>query len=372
MATYEAVSADLARVDAELERWTDAEHDVLSVLSGRATDRRGVPGYNCFTDPDVVAQLQRFADNPDVRIGPPHDLGVLVSVDSMAASFGRALDMHAAITDNAPGLRSGPSIGPIPQLYAKPRLIDLLPSAPAPSPDKTYTYAAESGTYDTAVETAEGEISPEAGVTLTDVTVRYSTIRHFIKATREQLSDVVGLQDRLGARLVAGIYNRIESQCIAGNGTGENLRGFLATSGVAAVSGAPLDSLRDAVAAVEASGAGPVNFIALSVSDSARIDKLKATGSQEYLGEVFGGAAGTLWNVPRVTVARMPANTALVGATVVDGVPACRVIIREPVGVLVSDSDQDDFVRNRATIHATTRVTLEVVYPAAFCRVTLQ
>ena len=47
-------------------------------------------------------------------------------------------------------------------------------------------------------------------------------------------------------------------------------------------------------------------------------------------------------------------------------VPAGEAIVREGVNVKVSDSDQDDFVRNRVTILAECRVALVVWRPDFF------
>jgi HK97 family phage major capsid protein len=309
-----------------------------------------------------------------VRIGPPSDLGVLVSVEAMAASFGRMF--HAAVDDTAAAtLRSGGRIGTVPQLHAPIRFLDVLPAIPSPVPARDYTYAVESGNIDTAAPVAEGALPPEAGVVLTDATVTFRGIRHYVKAQREMLADTPGLQDRLGARLVQGVYSQIEAQALTGNGAGQNLRGILATSGVADVpftTGALIaDQVRAGIAALEAAGAGRANFVALSVADDRTLDTTKTSGSGEYLAGPFASGPGTLWGVPRTVVPKMATGTAIVGNTNVDGVPSARLVVREPVGVLISDSDQDDFLRRKVTLHAVSRVALEVAVPAAFAVVHL-
>ena len=50
---------------------------------------------------------------------------------------------------------------------------------------------------------------------------------------------------------------------------------------------------------------------------------------------------------------------------------AGRVIVREGANVTISDSDQDDFTRNKVTVLAEGRFGLEVEQPAAVCSVDL-
>jgi hypothetical protein len=142
---------------------------------------------------------------------------------------------------------------------------------------------------------------------------------------------------RLQQRLIAGLWDRIEDQAINGNGAGENLRGIKQYTGVGDVPFAAgtllTDLIRDGIAAVEGVGAGPANFAALSVGDDAKIDKSKSSGSGEYLSAPFLGGPGTLWSRARVVVPRLASGAALIGATVVDGVPTARIVIREGVNV---------------------------------------
>jgi hypothetical protein len=66
--------------------------------------------------------------------------------------------------------------------------------------------------------------------------------------------------------------------------------------------------------------------------------------------------------IPSVAIAQ---GTALVG----DFSIGAQLLIREGVQVLLSDSDQDDFIRNRVTMLAEMRAALPVFRPAAFATV---
>jgi hypothetical protein len=66
--------------------------------------------------------------------------------------------------------------------------------------------------------------------------------------------------------------------------------------------------------------------------------------------------------IPSASIAQ---GTALVG----DFEIGAMLLIREGVNVLLSDSDQDDFIRNRVTMLGEMRAALPVFRPAAFSTV---
>jgi HK97 family phage major capsid protein len=80
---------------------------------------------------------------------------------------------------------------------------------------------------------------------------------------------------------------------------------------------------------------------------------------------LFGGpasmAAATLWGMTITPTTVMAQGAPLVGDT--SGV---TLLIREGINVKTSDSDQDDFIRNRVTVLAECRVGLVVWRPSNF------
>ena len=68
----------------------------------------------------------------------------------------------------------------------------------------------------------------------------------------------------------------------------------------------------------------------------------------------------------------MPSVAVAQGAPLVgDFQIGAQLFIREGVNVLLSDSDQDDFIKNKVTLLAEMRAALAVFRPAAFCTVDL-
>jgi HK97 family phage major capsid protein len=114
-----------------------------------------------------------------------------------------------------------------------------------------------------------------------------------------------------------------------------------------------------------ASGANP-NVAALSITDFVSLYTLKATGSGEYL------AASALALLRELGVSIVWSTALTTGqAVVADSRIAGRIIVREGANITMSDSDQDDFLRNQVTILAEGRFGLEVEQPAAICKVAL-
>jgi HK97 family phage major capsid protein len=217
----------------------------------------------------------------------------------------------------------------------------------------------------------EGTVKPASTITYADAEAKAATIAHYTKVRRQTLADVAQLDITLRARLMYGVLRTLEAQVIAGDGTGDNLRGILNTTGVGApdVTAIELaaDKTLEALVAVLVSGAQP-NVIALHPRDWADMLRAKAEGSGEYLSAgPFVATAEQLWGSTAVPALGVPHGTALAGDTRL----GATLLVREGVNVLISDSDQDDFVRNMVTLLAEGRWALAVWQPAAWAKVTL-
>jgi Phage capsid family len=181
--------------------------------------------------------------------------------------------------------RVGPFYGVLPQLRRRLRLLDLIPTQ-VMSQGSSFHYTQELGSFDTAVETAELAAKSPADVDYEDAEAVAVTIAHWFKASRQSLADVPQLVASLNSRLMYGVFRRLEGQILAGDGTGQNLRGILNTTGIASVAyvaGDPLTDLTlDAITDVIISDAQPDAVVANPV-DVAAMLKAKAAGSGERL-----------------------------------------------------------------------------------------
>ena len=360
----------LAGSQGELTYATDLEsallHQVAGLASGGLVD-------SFLENPDMVRELEGLATS-SVPVGRLN-LGSALGRDDLVSMIesGRwgqpklAATGDVTVPDTA---RLGPYAGVIPQLRRTIRLLDLIPSAPMDG--HAFDFTQEQGSFDTAAETLEGATKPAGDLTLADAEVVAKTIAHWFKLKRQQLADVPALGTVVQNRLTYGVLRRLENQIVAGDGTGENLTGILATSGIASVAFAAGTALSDlsltGITDVLLSNAEP-DGVVLNPTDVQTMLVAKASGSGERLDSdgAFGAMPQTFWGLPLIASSVVPVGTAIVG----DWAHGATLFVREGVNVRLSDSDQDDFVKNRVTMLAEGRFGLAIWQPSCFALVHL-
>lgn len=334
--------------------------------AGDPTDPR-TQGWLAATlgDADTLEALARAAVSKN-RFGGI-DLGSVASRDALVADITGSTSM-----------RRGDFGGILPQLRRRLSVLDLIPTGTMNN--NTFPYTREGGSFATAAETAEGATKPEAALTLTDDEAVAATIAHWLKVRKQALSDAPALQSIIDGRLRYGVLRRLEGQVLSGDGSGANMRGILNTTGLGAVTfsaGAVLvEQILAGITTVmladaEATGIvmNPIDWQAALLTKATYSASAGVTGgSGEYVGGgPFQMTPQQLWGVPLVPSIAVAQGTALVG----DFAIGAQLLIREGVQVLLSDSDQDDFIRNRVTMLAEMRAALPVFRPAAFSTVAL-
>lgn len=354
---------DLRLVEAELELAQGEQVELLQAFGDGRPPR-------AFLGTDAYEALDRMAHSsaPLGRV----NLGEAVpqrDVQRMIGAFAQptmAVAGEATIGDTARSRYFGVATQPRRAL----RLLDLIPALPMDA--GTFDYSQETGAVGgAAAETVEGAAKPAATVDYLDAEARARTVAHYTKVKKQQLADLPMFEGILRDRLAYGVLRRLENQIVAGDGVGENLRGITATTGVGAVAFDPgqesADLALEGLVAVLLSEATP-NFIALNPRDWANMLKAKSTGSGEYFsGGPFVARAQELWGVMAVPSTAVAQGTALVG----DATLGATVFVREGIHVLLSDSDQDDFTKNKVTLLGEGRFALAIWQPAAFAVVDL-
>lgn len=363
-------TASLERIRSQLELVGEEEKFVLSSIAG--TGPFDGFGESFLRDPSTLRELAAMAESTS-PIGKAA-LGIGVPMNDVMAMVGtaiQAVDPGGSVSFGDAG-RRGPygGIRPIPQRRL--RFLDLLPTAAMDGRSFEYSQEVVVTPDDTGADpVVEGELKPETTFDFQDAEVVASTIAHWTKIRRQQLADAPQLESVIRSRLAWGVMRRLEGQVIAGDGTGQNLKGILNQTGVAAVAydAAELasDLTLDGIVDVLLSDAEP-NFVAISPRDWADMLKQKATGSGEYYsGGPFAITAERLWGTLVVPSKAIPSGKALIGDTTL----GLTVFVREGVNILASDSDQDDFLRNRVSLLGEGRFGLAVWQPSAFAIVDL-
>lgn len=328
--------------------------------AGDTSDPRGWDSRSIFENEDMRRQLAQAAHSKS-RFGGI-ELGQVADRDALAGA------LAADVTGTA-AMRRGDYLGVVPQLRRQLRVLDLLPTGTMDNNSLPYTQ--ESGSFATAAETAEGSAKPEAGVTFTDATADAQTIAHWQKLRKQALADYAALQSIVDGRLRYGVERRLENQILAGDGTGTNLRGILNTTGVGAVAYNASESIADqtlsAITTVLLADAMATGIV-MNPLDWQSAIKAKAAGDGHYYsGGPFAVTPQVMWGVSLIPSPSLAQGTVLVG----DFAIGAMLLIREGVNVLLSDSDQDDFIKNKVTLLAEMRAALPVFRPAAFCTVRL-
>ncbi len=364
------VALEQARGESELA--SGLENVLLSQISGVSGGDFGAGSF--LDDPTVIRSLAQLATSS--RPVGERELGPMMSNEELvnrieSGSWGSSPRMAVSTDPSLPDAsRYTAPIGVISQLRRKLTLLDLIPTSTMEG--LAFSYAKESGSFTTAAETAERAVKPQGDDPLVAGEVRAKTIAHWNKVARQQLADTPALAVTLQSRLLYGVLRRLEDEIVAGSGTAENLLGIVNTTGIASVpyaAGTPLADLAlTGQTDVLLSDAQP-NAVVLHPSDWASMLTAKASGSGEYLSDSgpFGMNPDLLWGLAVIASKVMPVGQALIG----DFTQGCTLYVREAPNVRISDSDQDDFIRNVCTVLAEGRFGLAIWRPACFAVVHL-
>ncbi len=272
------------------------------------------------------------------------------------------------------------SAGWAPETTRTPRLVDFVTrpiqvtdTIPTRPTDQTAVVYMEETTFtNNAAETAEGGTKPEAALALAERTDPVRKIAVWLPVTDEQLEDVDGIRSYIDNRLMFMVRQRLDSQILVGDGTAPNLSGILDRSGLQtqAKGADPVpDAIYKAMTKVRLSGSGNGGAIP-NVAYFHPLDwqdvRLLRTADGIY---IWGSPAEVgperIWGLGVVLAEGLTENTAIVGDTTFT-----ELAVKRGIGIQVSNSHSDYFVKNQQAIRAEMRAAFVVYRPAAFCSVT--
>lgn len=202
------------------------------------------------------------------------------------------------------------------------------------------------------------------------------TLAHWEAAHRNVLADEPQLRSIIDNELLYGLRLLEDTQILNGDGTGENLKGVLQTTGIqtydwssgatAPVADTKADAIRRAatlafLAYYEPSG------IVMHPNDWEDIELTKDANGQYLVAvSVAMGGEPRVWRMPVVETPAIAEGTALVGAF---GTGA-QLYDREDASIRISEQHADFFIRNAIVVLAEQRLALAVKRPEAFVKVT--
>ncbi|HTV69320.1 MAG TPA: phage major capsid protein [Rhizobiaceae bacterium] len=276
--------------------------------------------------------------------------------------------LTSAITDSAGSVGDAinqtrfPGILPLPQRRMTVR--DLLSQGRMDG--NTLEYVKETGFTNSAAPVAEGAAKPESDLKFDLVTTSAKVIAHWMKASKQVLSDISQLRSIIDQRLLYGLAYVEEGQLLNGDGTGQNLNGIITQATaysapfVPADDNGEIDQVR--LMMLQASLAEyPATGIVMHPTDWARIELTKDANGQYIIGNPQGTAQPTLWSLPVVATQAIAVDKVLVGAFKLGAQVFDRWDARVETGYV-----NDDFIKNLVTVLAEERLALAVYRPEAF------
>jgi HK97 family phage major capsid protein len=292
------------------------------------------------------------------------ELGSVATREALAADIGNT---------QVAGLIQPDRRGLVAPIWRALRFLDVLPTGTTDS--NLIEYTKMTTRPEQAAETAPGAVKPEAAIALEDDDAPVRTIAAWLKVRKQTLADAAGLRSLIDTALRYDVRRRVEAQALAGNGTGENITGILNTTGILAptvtAGESHADRIHHGIVAVQLADQEP-SVVVLHPRDNedirlSRDNSGAGAGTGGYLfGPPSQAGAATIWGLPTVVSQAIPEGTALVCDPM-----GAMLLFREGVNVLISDSDQDDFIRNRVTLLGECRAGLPVFRPDAFAEVNL-
>ena len=279
-----------------------------------------------------------------------------------------------------PGVVRAPRIQESAQLdpYVIPALIDTITTD-----QYQYKYLEETTYTNNAAPTAEGSALGENALAFTERTEEIRKIGAFIPMTEELLADVSAAQGYIDSRLRFMVRQTISDQILGGSGSGVNLTGILNKTGInsfnySSFSGnlKRIGQIFEAITEIQKDAFMNPDAIVMHPSDWYQVvTEVNAVSTNGALNPLFVGAGSfgdavtpRLWGVPVVSSTETTAGDAIVG--VFGGGQAIHIVARQGMEVAMSDSHDENFVKDIIVMKATVRMGLPIYRATAFAKIT--
>jgi HK97 family phage major capsid protein len=279
-----------------------------------------------------------------------------------------------------PGVVRAPRIQESAQLdpYVIPALIDTITTD-----QYQYKYLEETTYTNNAAPTAEGSALGENALAFTERTEEIRKIGAFIPMTEELLADVSAAQGYIDSRLRFMVRQTISDQIIGGSGSGVNLTGILNKTGINAFNYSSfsgslkrIGQIFEAITEIQKDAFMNPDAIIMHPSDWYQVvTEVNAVTTSGSLNPLFVGAGSfgdavtpRLWGVPVVSSTETSAGDCLVG--VFGGGQAIHIVARQGMEVAMSDSHDENFVKDIIVMKATVRMGLPIYRATAFAKIT--
>ena len=261
--------------------------------------------------------------------------------------------------------------------YVIPALIDTITTD-----QYQYKYLEETTYTNNSAPTAEGSALGENALAFTERTEEIRKIGAFIPMTEELLADVSASQGYIDSRLRFMVRQTISDQIIGGSGSGVNLTGILNKTGInsfnySSFSGSlkRIGQLFEAITEIQKDAFMNPDAIIMHPSDWDQVvTEVNAVTTSGALNPLFVGAGNfndavrpSIWGVPVVVSTETTAGDCIVGTF--GGGQAIHIVARQGMEVAMSDSHDENFVKDIVVMKATVRMGLPIYRATAFAKI---
>lgn len=385
---YKQVQADLKQVGDDLRRHAEQAEKDIKVHSQLSQETKASVDKLLVTQGELQARLQAAEqlmvklEQGGGRILTPESMGELfIAAEGYEAWAVKAaggakgsftVPVKAAITSlagSAGALIEPQRVGMVQPAQQRLFIRDLLSWGRTSS--NSIEYVRETGFTNNAAPVSENptNVKPESDIQFELDTDPVATIAHWVRASRQVLSDAAMLASYIDGRLRYGLKLKEEAQLLKGSGVGLNLNGIYTQAsdyvnpGVTVQAETAIDRLRLALLQVTLAEYD-ADGIVLSPVDWAAIELTKDKNNNYVFATPTGLAVPGLWGRPVVASKSMDIGEFLTGSFQ----QGAQGWDREDVSVTVSTEDRDNFVKNMVTILCEERVGLAVYRPEAFVK----
>ena len=261
--------------------------------------------------------------------------------------------------------------------YVIPALIDTITTD-----QYQYKYLEETTYTNNSAPTAEGSALGENALAFTERTEEIRKIGAFIPMTEELLADVSASQGYIDSRLRFMVRQTISDQIIGGSGSGVNLTGILNKTGInsfnySSFSGSlkRIGQIFEAITEIQKDAFMNPDAIIMHPSDWYQVvTEVNAVTTSGALNPLFVGAGNfndavrpSIWGVPVVVSTETTAGDCIVGTF--GGGQAIHIVERQGMEVAMSDSHDENFVKDIVVMKATVRMGLPIYRATAFAKI---
>lgn len=344
---------DEIRISAELEANKEVKNALGAVQVAEGTDLVS-QAAKLFTDANGKFAIQKDKEY-EFKLSPQdmHDFirGEVKTTFTTSAGYPTAT------------IRDGTFVNKITRPVT---MLDFVRIVPA---GQSNAYMYESTFTNNTAESGENAALTESADAWSQATDTFVTVGTFIPVTEEILEDSAECYDLIQNRLRAMLLQRLDGQIVVGDGTGSNLTGFYAASGVqtqARGSDTSFEAIYKAIGKCNgASAYGNANVIVMTNADWYALSILKDSTGRFLLGDAGQGIPKVLFGLPVVLSDAMASDTGLVCDT-----NWSSLRLKHDIRIKVSDSHASNFISNVLVMKAEMRVALRQTRGAVSVKIT--